>query len=224
MAQEPGLLAAMERFYVDELGLSRSGSDHDGLTLRAGPATVGFLNHPRARRPFFHFALLVPGNRFDAARRWLGAQASLLSRPDDDRTTFRFDSWHALACYGHDPSGNILELIAHDGIGESGATGAFDAGELRGISEVGLVADDVLDGVTALRRAGLELWDGELDSAGGGLGFVGRQAHTLILCRPGRPWLPTARPAESHPVTITLAGADGSVVETGVRDGHVFAG
>ena len=36
------------------------------------------------------------------------------------------------------------------------------------------------------------------------LAFVGEKARTLILCRAGRPWLPTGRPAEAHPVEVVL--------------------
>ena len=43
------------------------------------------------------------------------------------------------------------------------------------------------------------------------LAFVGEKARTLILCRAGRPWLPTGRPAEAHPVEVVLVGAEGEV-------------
>jgi hypothetical protein len=36
--------------------------------------------------------------------------------------------------------------------------------------------------------------------------FVGRRAHTLVLAQTGRGWLPTDRPAEPHPVEVTLSG------------------
>ena len=42
---------------------------------------------------------------------------------------------------------------------------------------------------------------------------MGEKARTLILCRAGRPWLPTGRPAEAHPVEVTLSGTfDAAVV------------
>src|ERR1700710_2359952 len=51
--------------------------------------------------PFHHFALLVPGDRFDAARTWLGERAELLTR-DDGETVFPFDFWDARGVYFHD--------------------------------------------------------------------------------------------------------------------------
>ncbi|MDQ2847255.1 MAG: hypothetical protein M3Y77_13095 [Actinomycetota bacterium] len=56
------------------------------------------------------------------------------------------------------------------------------------------------------RDLGLQVWSGGLDGATS-LAFIGRKAHTLIVCRPGRGWLPTGRPAETHPAEITLTGA-----------------
>ena len=67
--------------------------------------------------PFHHFALLVPGDRFDAARAWLGERVEPLAR-DDGETVFPFDFWDARAAYFHDPAGNIVELIAHAGVAE----------------------------------------------------------------------------------------------------------
>ena len=191
-------LAALKRFYVDELGFSCRSSERDRLELAAGRATLTFVGNSGAARPFYHFALLISGNRFDAARDWLAATTSLLSQPDEEATTFEFDSWDAQACYAHDPASNIIELIAHRGIEESDETGPFDADELRGLSEVGLVAGGLPRAIEVLRSVGLELWSGKLDEQGSSLGFIGRQAHTLILCSAGRPWLPTGRPAELH--------------------------
>jgi len=49
------------------------------------------------------------------------------------------------------------------------------------------------------------------------LAFVGEKARTLILCRAGRPWLPTGRPAEAWPVDVIVAGAPAGEVAVGAR-------
>jgi catechol 2,3-dioxygenase-like lactoylglutathione lyase family enzyme len=210
-------LDTIERFYLDELGLA--GTRHrDLLQLSAGAAELRFEAASDDSEPFYHFALLVPGNRFAAARDWLAVHAALLARPESEETVFAFHAWNALACYAHDPAGNIVELIAHRGLEESPSRGAFGAAELRGISEVGIVTPDLLAALQELRAAGLELWSGEVSGPREGFAFVGRQAHTLILCPPGRPWLPTGRPAERHPLeTVLGADAGGRIV---VRVGH----
>jgi hypothetical protein len=144
----------------------------------------------------YHFALLVPGDRFDAALAWAGERVELLG------DVFDFDFWDARAAYFHDPVGNIVELIAHHGLEENGRSGTFDAEELAGFSELGLVGDppELLGG---LETVGLALWSGSVDGENS-LAFVGEKGRTLILAPPGRGWLPTGRPAEPHPLELVL--------------------
>jgi hypothetical protein len=203
LAVPEGRLDSVARFYLDGLGLAgrRRGAS---LVLAVGDAELRFDAVPGGSEPFSHFALLVPGNRFEAAREWLGAHAPLLARPDTDETDFEFAAWNACACYAHDPAGNILELIAHHGFDESAETGEFAPAELRAISEIGIVDPDPPAAVERLRTVGLELWSGEATVRPTTLAFVGSRAHTLILSPPGRPWFPTGRPAETHPVEVAI--------------------
>ena len=147
---------------------------------------------------FYHFALLVPGDRFDAAVEWARGRVELLG------DIFDFAFWDARAAYFHDPAGNIVELIAHRGFEENGRSGAFDADEIIGFSELGLVGDRH-ELLRQLEEIGFTLWAGGIDEVDS-LGFVGEKGRTLILTRPGRGWLPTGRPAEPHPVSIEFGG------------------
>jgi hypothetical protein len=194
-----GALPALEEFYGERLGLPCDGA----LVVRIGDAELAFA--PGDGRPFHHFALLVPGNRFDAALDWLGERVELLRGADGD-TVFAFDVWDARACYFHDPAENIVELIAHHGVEERPNRGAFDPLELAAISEAGIVAPDP---VAAAERSGLERWS----DGGDDLVFAGRRAHTLVIASAGRGWLPTGRPAELHRVAVTLTGAGDGTVE-----------
>lgn len=198
----------LRSFYVDRLGLEAAdGNEEDLLSVRVGPAVLRFSTAEPGAAPFYHFALLVPGNRFDAAFEWLAAQVRLLPNPETGDTRFDFGNWDALACYCLDPVGNIVELIAHRGIREDSTDGAFSGGQLVGFSEVGLVVNDKEEGVAVLERdLGLNVWDGEVKDPRG-LVFVGERGRTLILCRPGRGWLPTGRPAEMHPVGLVITGS-----------------
>ena len=218
LAVAAGGLDSVERFYCDELGISGN-RDAAELRLEVGAAVLTFAAASEDE-PFYHFALLVPGNRFEAAREWLAAGTALLAHPETGMTTFDFDFWDATACYAHDPAGNIVELIAHSGLEDSTEAGDFRAAELRGISEVGFVTDDLLAALERLRAGGLKLWYGEVDRHEG-LGFVGRKAHTLILVPTGRPWLPTGRPAESHPVEVAIGARGQRDVAVRLRDGSV---
>jgi hypothetical protein len=180
------LLGALDEFYAD------FGST--GLEFVEGEG-----------EPFYHVAFLVPGDRFDAAFQWVQARCELLPRPGSGELVFDFSFWDALACYFRDPAGSIVELIAHHGIGESGATGPFSGDELLGLSEVGLVGD--LQAMARdLDQLGLQVWSGSVDQPDG-LAFVGEKARTLILCPVGRGWGPIGRQAEPHPVDALLSGS-----------------
>ena len=199
LAASAAALDALERFYRDwELPVSRGGDGR--VEISVGDARLRFAG-TEGGEPFYHFAFLVPGDGFAAAHAWLGERTEILRDAASGRDVFDFDFWDAQACYCHDPAGNIVELIAHRDMPGAFATGR----DLRAISEIGLVTPDTHGLAHRLRdELGIELWSGDLDA----LGFVGRKAHTLILCHPGRGWLPTGRPAEPHPVEVALAAED----------------
>jgi catechol 2,3-dioxygenase-like lactoylglutathione lyase family enzyme len=192
-------LGTLAEFYCQLLGLP-------GLTV--GETTLEFA--PGDGEPFYHFALLAPGDRLPDVLAWARERVELLPDSDSGEVVFDFSNWEAQACYFHDPAGNIVELIAHRGVGEAGATGRFAGRELLGVSELGLVGDTAAMARLLRRELGLELWDGSLEE--GRLAFLGERARTLILGPAGRGWLPTGRPAELHPVEAELSGpAPGSV-------------
>lgn len=190
---------ALAGFYGSTLGLDRAGDD----AFSVGGARLALRAGEPSRRPFHHLALLVPGDRFEAARAWASERTSLLDGPGGTPHV-RFEAWDADALYFLDPAGSIVELIAHRGVAEAGTTGPFDPAELAGISEVGLVLADGPAAAAALEaQLALAVWSGD---PAGGLAFAGRRAHTLILAAPGRPWLPTGRRAERHPVSVVVEG------------------
>ena len=181
--------AGLTSFYAETLGFPR---DADSIVF--GETRLRF----RAGNDgaFYHFALLVPGDRFDAALAWARERVELLG------AVFESDAWDSRALYFHDPAGNIVELIAHRGREENGRSGLFAADELVGFSELGIVGDR-RELLGQLEPVGVQLWDGELDEPDR-LAFVGEQARTLILSPPGRGWMPTGRPAEPYPVEAVL--------------------
>jgi hypothetical protein len=188
-------------FYGPELGLQPRSSTAPA-TFQIGETALELT--ATSGGPFYHFALLVPGDRFEAALEWARSHVRLLPDPRSSDVIFDFDFWDAKACYFHDPAGNIVELIAHRGVAETGTRGDFQAAELAGVSELGLVGDlPAMAG--SLAGLGLGVWDGSVDPPGG-LAFVGERARTLILAPLGRGWLPTGRGAEVHDVDVLVSG------------------
>jgi hypothetical protein len=217
-------LGAMEDFYVRRLGLPEVAREPACLHLTAGASELRFTVAAPPTDPFYHFALLVPGDRFEAAQHWLAEATPLLTPPGSDDPIFQFEFWDARACYAHDPASNIVEVIAHRGVEESSsAAGDFSASELRGLSEVGIVACQLPAVAERLHAATVGLWSGHLSDSSSGLGFFGRKAHTLILTSPGRPWMPTGRRAERHPVEVVMGADDTRDVVVSTEDGALVA-
>jgi catechol 2,3-dioxygenase-like lactoylglutathione lyase family enzyme len=204
-----GKLAELVGFYLAHLATQACG-EHDHL--RVGSTDLVF--EAAAGSPFYHFAFLVPGDRFDEALQWARRHVELLPDRETGGVVFDFDNWEARAFYFHDPAGNIVELIAHRGFGEHGRSGGFDPSELLGLSEIGLIGDgeEIANG---LREIGLRLWDGVLSPSR--LAFFGERATTLIVGDPERGWLPTGRPAEAHPVDVLISGMPAGEVTVGAH-------
>ena len=203
-------LPALIELYGRNLGLATTAGASGDVSFGIGETTVEFV--PDSGEPFYHFALLVPGDRFEAALEWVEARLQLLPDPDSRDVVFDFDNWSARACYFEDPAGNVVELIAHAGIGDNGVEDAFRPHELLGLSELGLVGDPAAMYRALASGLGLELWDGTVENPGR-LAFVGERARTLILSPPGRGWLPTGRPAAPCPVDALLTTAVAGDVE-----------
>lgn len=209
-----GRLQELAGFY-GRLGLEVQSDGERAISFRAGETELELVASDG--EPFYHFALLVPGNRFEAAYAAAGSVAELLPERETGDTVFDSDNWRSLACYFHDPAGNIVELIAHRGFLETAVDGEFEAAELIGLSELGLVGDRPAMAARLAGVLGLELWDGTLAEPTR-LAFVGERARTLILAPPGRGWVPTGRAAETHPVEAVLAGRRDAQLELAEGD------
>ncbi|HEU5243598.1 MAG TPA: hypothetical protein VFU33_04285 [Gaiellaceae bacterium] len=184
-------------FYRDELELPV-----DAGAIRIGETRLRFRDEDDGA--FYHFAFLIPGDRFASALAWAEQRVELLT--DRDGTpVFVGDVWESSAVYFHDPAGNIGELIAHHGLEENGRTEDFAADELVGLSELGLVGDrrELLRRLEALD---LGMFRGTVDEPDR-LAFAGERGRTFILAPPGRGWIPTGRPAEPHPVEALIETA-----------------
>jgi hypothetical protein len=175
-------ISQLDGYYAERLGLEPSGQRR----CRCGESELGFKAGPG--EPFYHFALLVPGDRFDDSLAWARARVDLLPGGDRDDVVFDFAAWNALACYFLDPAENIVELIAHRGLAENGRTGHFDPAEFVGVSEVGLVGDPPVI-AAHLERLGVRLWDGSIGPRD--LAFFGERGRVLILSPEERAGSPT---------------------------------
>jgi catechol-2,3-dioxygenase len=102
-------LAALADFYEMRLGIERVERSGERLAIEIGATQLKFAR--TGGRPFYHFALLAPGNRFAELLEWAKERVELLPERDRGEVVCDFSTWRAYACYFHDPAGNIVELI-----------------------------------------------------------------------------------------------------------------
>jgi hypothetical protein len=191
-------LAEVRAFYAGIMGLPDTAAGGH----RIGISELAFT--PAEGRPFYHYAMLVPCNRFDAACEWADHRVNLLPVEHTGETVGYFEDWDAHTIYFHDPAANIVELIAHAGVGESSTSGEFSADELLQLSEIGVVGDKRAL-VGAICSLGAKVSDGSAEEAGK-LVFIGPPTSSIIVCPADRGWLPLGRPAERYPVDLTVRG------------------
>jgi catechol-2,3-dioxygenase len=189
------------RFYVDLLGFQEyevvGGSD--GLALQIGYTRFTFV--PGTADARYHFAFNVRPDQLENAAEWLQRFGVELI-PGSQGHFVDFPNWKARSVYFFDPAGNIVEIIARASIKPAGNAPKFSAASLLGISEIGLVTDDL---------AAYRDW---LGAVHGISGFI-RQQNTdqftalgddeglLLLVPAGREWFMGRFNAEKHPVAIT---------------------
>ena len=121
--------------------------------------------------------------------------AVFLASADGHETLFDFANWNAHAIYFTDPDGNIAELIARHTLPSS----RRDSFEILGISEIGLVTDDVPGTVAQLGLPAYRQGSPQFQP-------VGDEEGLLILVQRDRPWYPDNRhTAQPIPFSVTLA-------------------
>jgi catechol 2,3-dioxygenase-like lactoylglutathione lyase family enzyme len=187
-------------FYGKTLGFEVLQSSASRFSFRIGWTAVTFLQDDSGEAPWYHFAINVPPNQLEDAQALITRTQKLLT--NDRGSRFFYPFWKAEAIYIADPSGNIVELIARHGVGEASHK-PFDAGSLLCVSEIGLpvVEFDALD--RSLRR---QLGVQHYLEPTGSFSVLGDGEGSIILVRDERPWEPSNREAEVHPLRIKLGG------------------
>lgn len=185
-------------FYVG-LGLPILSLGKGYVVFRAGATVLMFeLVDDRDDKPFYHLALDIPQNRLAQAEAWLSERVDLLQR--DGQTQIAFEDWNATSVYFHDPTGNIIEMIARHNL-KNDSEENFSVDSILRVSEIGWPC-----------LMGIPDQDFELSSWRDHDGFkaLGSETGLILVVNVGRPWVPTGRPAEAHPCTLVISDEKGS--------------
>lgn len=165
-------------FYAENMGLPIT---QEGA-IQAGKTELRFV--PAETSAVYHFAFNISSNKIDGAADWL-EERGIPIRFADGRRIVEFQNWNAHAVYFQDTSGNILEFIARHDL-PPGDDEPFSVKDILGISEIGVVVDDVLATVESIRaELGFEVYK---DSLSADFAAVGDHEGLLIVVRKDRTW------------------------------------
>lgn len=187
-------------FYRDVLELELVEERDDSFAVQAGATRVTFQTTTAFSRPFYHFAMNIPENKFREAKSWLQSRVSLIQEDGEDEVFFT--SWNAHSVYFEDPSGNIVELIARHNLSNA-VSHPFGSGDIKGVSEIGIVANEVIPFVRALNEIGVPNWRPDDE----GLTPAGDEHGLFIVVKTGREWFfSNQKRARSYPVKVLARG------------------
>lgn len=134
----------MKKFYGNLLGFEEIPvlGESDGCSFQAGHTRLNFV--PGDRDAKYHFAFNVHPDKLPEAISWIQSKGvELIHSSEYKGFLIDFPNWWAKSVYFYDPAGNIVEIIARGALGAAGNTPKFSAQSLIGVSEIGIVTEDV---------------------------------------------------------------------------------
>lgn len=193
-------LKELTDFYIALMELPvRSGDDE--IIIQIGSSEL-IWQQAKTADPFYHFAINIPGNKIDEAKKWLKQRVELIWIDQYKSDVADFVNWHAKSVYFLDPAGNILELIARFDL-DNNTSDLFSSKQFLSISEIGLVFPErELD-----NRAEKLLKQYDLSYFGKQpplpqFRAVGDDEGLFIIVPETRNWFPTSTPSEIFPMTV----------------------
>lgn len=195
-------LQSMKEFYTNKLGFHLIAENKDSFQIQTGTSVLEFTNSDIVSKPFYHFAFNIPANQFKEAKFWLKNKVQLLTEDGEDEVYF--SNFVAQAMYFEDPSGNIVEFIARNGINEESSK-PFTINSILHISEIGLIVDDVFKAGKELSKAHIFERDHKpLNEKS--LNFMGvrDKGIFIILARSGRRWIFSDKYSNIFPLKISV--------------------
>ncbi|MGN7411325.1 VOC family protein [Paenibacillus sp. SAF-068] len=190
-------LEELKHFYSGTLGMEVSNATDQGFNLQVGSTRMIFKLCETEQEPFYHFAWMIPTNRFKQAKQWAASRVVLSKEGERDETYSA--NWNSFSLYFEDPAGNIIELIAHHRI-QNESDHNFSARDIVQVCEIGLVTEDVLSKVNELQQIGFTRW-GEISETFAPVGDV----HGLfIVVKKNRTWFFSKQKAQIYPLEITV--------------------
>lgn len=175
-------LLKLKEFYTEPLSMNLISEDSDSFTVQSGKTLLTFTHSEKSA--YYHLCFRVNEFFFDM----MAERLPLLSNEQGEEIM----DWKGKQAYFYDSEGNILEMVVREEICEK-RNGWFD------VSEVGMPCTCVKNMQEDLNFL-KDIHNGE-DRM---FSFYGDHHGSFVLVNQGRPWFPTQRGAEIHPLEIEI--------------------
>ena len=203
-------LKPVTAFYQTALGLEVITAEPGMAHIRIGDSWLVFRENP-ASAGIYHFAFNIPCNQIREGMAWAERAGAAFIANEKGETQIDFSRWNAEAAYFFDPAGNIVELIARRDL-QNESDQPFGPESLMGISEIGIVTDDVLAwNARAEAEFGILPFDKQKPSAD--FSALGTDMGLFIVVPEGRKWFLTDLPAAKVPLEVHFENDRGEAFE-----------
>ena len=192
-------LKSTKEFYNNRLGLAVINEQETSVSFSIGNSVIQFQQS--TTKALYHFAFNIPQNKIAEALQWcLANQFQML--PFQSENLVDFPNWNAQSVYFLDNNGNILELIARHDLNNATAE-PFIVTQLLGVSEIGLVVDDVLQFCSEINaKYGIPYYEKQPPAPD--FSVMGDATGLFIVVPQNRKWFPTTIRSAKFPLQVSF--------------------
>lgn len=188
-------------FYQNQLEWKLLDRNEEIARFQVGESVI-VLHQDEESGHYYHFALNIPPNLFQSAKRWVHQRIALSTEDGDDEANFT--EFKADAFYFEDPAGNIIEYIARYTTIPNAMEQEFSPQHVLGVSEIGVSSHEVKTVVEKIINMGIPTRNNEQVYESQFLNFMGEAAdgNYIIVGPVGRRWIFSEKLGVAAPVII----------------------
>ncbi|HJF67972.1 MAG TPA: hypothetical protein K8V85_06640 [Staphylococcus kloosii] len=193
-------LVEVKTFYVDFLGFELKQDTNNYFSISVGRSELIVKYSETLENPYYHFAFDIPPEMFNEVKVWLQERVDLLT--EEGQNEIYFSGFDAKSLYFYDPAYNIVEFMARNEHRNKTQANHFTVREIFGISEIGLVIDNLEQSMTTLKNYDFRNIANYIDEDSLNFIFNNNESNYLLLTKTDRRWLFSNKLAKILPISV----------------------
>lgn len=193
-------LADVKSFYVDYFGFQVRQDENNCFSILVGYSELVFKQSEAITNPYYHFAFDIPPEKYDEVKTWLRERVELLTEAGEDE--IYFSGFDARSVYFYDSAHNIVEFMARNEHENKVKPNHFTVNDILGISEIGLVIDNLEQSMQKLKTYNFRNIANYIDEDSLNFIFNNQESNYLLLTKENRRWLFSDKLAKIFPISV----------------------